>query len=100
MGLGPGGAAAEDLNDGDDEGKGLPGACGGVDSDVLVRQQVRDGRRLHGGAPLEASAVQSLHHLRGQRGGQLREPLIRQRALPRGRRRRRRGCGHGELCAY
>jgi len=37
VGLGPGGAAAEDLNDGDDEGKGLPGACGGVDGDVLVR---------------------------------------------------------------
>lgn len=100
MGLGPGGAAAEDLNDGDDEGKGLPGAGGGVDGYVLVREQVRDGRRLHGRAPLETSAVQGLHHLRGQRGGQLREPLIRQRALPRGSsRRHRRGCGHGERCA-
>lgn len=57
MGLGRGGAAAEDLDDGDDEGKGLPGAGGGVDCDVLVRQQVGDGRRLHGRATPEAAAV-------------------------------------------
>jgi len=36
MGLGRGGAAAEDLDDGNDEGKGLPGAGSGVDCNVLM----------------------------------------------------------------
>lgn len=67
MGLGRGGAPAEDLYDGDEEGECLPGACGGFDRDVLVRKQVRDGRRLHGRASPEAAAVQGLHHLSGQR---------------------------------
>lgn len=100
MGLGRRGEAAEHLDDGDDEGEGLAGAGGGVDGHVLVRQQQRDGRRLHRRAPPEAAAVQGLDHLRGQGRGELREPLLRQRALP-GRGRRRRGGGgggHGERC--
>jgi hypothetical protein len=92
---GRGRAAAEDLDDRDNEGEGLPRTSGGIDGDVLVRQEQRDGCLLHRRAPVEAAAVQGLQHLRGLHGRQLQEPLLRQRAVPAGGRQSRRGEGHG-----
>ena len=91
---GRGREAAEDLDYRNNEGECLPGTGGGVDGDVLVRQEQRDGRLLHRRAPVKAAAVQGLQYFRGQRGGQLRELLLRQRAVPGGGRRRC-GGGHG-----